>query len=445
MRARLMAAALAAGSVAALVAACASSGDGGAGDSGGDAVELLFDGETLDGWVNVNGGASTWTARDGVIVCSGDPICVLRTEEMYTNFELELEYKHLEPGGNAGLFVWSDALPAKGVPFTRSVEVQVMDGHETPDYTSHGDVFAIWGATLVPDRPHPKGWMRCLPSERRVKPAGEWNHYRVRCVDGRIELAVNGAVVSGASEVSPRRGYLCLESEGSEVHFRGLRLTRLPGSEPGPEDTATADEGFRSLYDGLSLDGWRESAEEAGHWTPRGSVLAYDGGGGDLWTTREFGDFELLVDWRWSGEAVERERPVITPAGHTALDESGRPRTALVRDAGDSGVYLRGNTKSQVNIWCWPVGSGEVYGYRTDASQEPDVRASVTPRVAADAPLGSWNRFRIRLVGDRLTVDLNGERVVDDARLPGVPARGPIGLQHHGAPIEFTNLYVREL
>lgn len=179
---------------------CATNSSGASG-AGEDRVVQLFDGETLDGWVNVNGALSTWTVRDGMIVCSGKPTGVLRTEEMYTNFELEFEYRHLQEGGNAGLFVWSDALPTTGWPFTRSVEVQVMDAVMTPNYTCHGDIFAIWGATLVPDRPHPAGWMRCLPSEHRAKPAGEWNHYRVRAVDGRIELAVNGAVVSGASEV----------------------------------------------------------------------------------------------------------------------------------------------------------------------------------------------------------------------------------------------------
>lgn len=408
-------------------------------------VVPLFDGETLNGWVNVNGAPSTWTVRDGMIVCSGKPTGVLRTEEMYTNFELEFEYRHLQEGGNAGLFVWSDALPTTGWPFTRSVEVQVMDAVMTPNYTCHGDIFAIWGAELVPDRPHPAGWMRCLPSEHRAKPAGEWNHYRVRAVDGRIELAVNGAVVSGASSVTPRRGYLCLESEGSEVHFRGLTLTHLEGGEPSPADTASAAEGFRPLYDGVSLSGWSEDEALAGHWTPRDSILAYDGKGGDLWTLAEFGDFELIADWRWKAAPNDRALPVINASGEPAVDTAGGSLTQVVPDAGDSGIYLRGNTKSQVNIWCWLIGSGEVYGYRTDASLSAAVRAGVTPASRADAAIGEWNRFRIRMVGDRLTVDLNGVRVLDEAQLPGVPARGRIGLQHHGAPIDFTNLYVREL
>jgi hypothetical protein len=96
-------------------------------------------------------------------------------------------------------------------------------------------------------------------------------------------------------------------------------------------------------------------------------------------------------------------------------------------------------------MWCWPVGSGEVYGYRTDKSMSPEVRAGVTPKVAADKPIGQWNRFRITMKGDRLTVDLNGQRVLDQAQLPGVAPRGRLALQHHGDPVQFANLFIKEL
>jgi hypothetical protein len=116
-----------------------------------------------------------------------------------------------------------------------------------------------------------------------------------------------------------------------------------------------------------------------------------------------------------------------------------------VPDAGDSGIYLRGNSKSQVNIWCWPIGSGEVYGYRNDTNVEAAVRAGVTPKLKADKPIGQWNRFLITMRGDRLTVVLNDKTVIENAQLPGVPSEGPIALQHHGDPIQFANIYMREL
>jgi hypothetical protein len=134
----------------------------------------LFDGKTLDGWVNINCAPDTFGVRDGMITSTGVPICEIRTERMYENFVLELEYQHVKPMGNAGVFVWADALPARGQPFERAIEVQVLDGRNSETYTSHGDVFAIHGAVLTPDRPHPKGAMRSLPSEHRAKGPGEW-------------------------------------------------------------------------------------------------------------------------------------------------------------------------------------------------------------------------------------------------------------------------------
>ena len=87
----------------------------------------LFNGVDLDNWVNVNCSPETWSVRDQMIVCSGFPKGVLRTETQYENYVLELEWRHLKEGGNAGLFVHSGALPVTGKPFTRSIECQIMD------------------------------------------------------------------------------------------------------------------------------------------------------------------------------------------------------------------------------------------------------------------------------------------------------------------------------
>ncbi|HVR73626.1 MAG TPA: DUF1080 domain-containing protein, partial [Planctomycetota bacterium] len=219
----------------------------------------LFNGKDFSGWVNVNCAPATWTVRDGMVITTGKPTGVLRTEKQYENFIVELEWRHMVKGGNAGFFVWSDAITAKGVPFTRSIECQVLDGSESKNHTSHGDVFSIHGAVLTPDRPHPSGSMRCLPSERRSKPSPEWNHYRITCKDGTLKLAVNGKEVSGGYDINPRKGYICLESEGSETHFRNIRLKELPPSATplGPKQIAAVDEGFKSLYNGADLTGWR--------------------------------------------------------------------------------------------------------------------------------------------------------------------------------------------
>jgi hypothetical protein len=425
-------------------------GDAVAFQGAADGFAPLFNGKNFDGWVNVNCAPETWTVKDGMVVCTGIPTGVLRTEKMYENYILELEWRHIKEGGNAGLFIHSDPISAPGQPFTRAIEVQILDGRNTENYTSHGDVFAIHGSTMKPDKPHPGGWMRSLPSEQRCKPAGQWNHYRVETRNGEISLAVNGKVVTRASQANPRKGYICLESEGSEVHFRNIRIQQLPGSNPPAEMVAKKDEGYRILYNGLDLRGWKMAPGHEGHWQAKDWVLDYDGkseaeGDKSLWTEKEFGNFTLIVDWRLPGERESRDVPVILPDGSEAVDADGKPRTATIKYAGDSGIYLRGSSKSQINIWNWPVGSGEIWGYRTDKSMPAEVRRAATPMLNADNPVGEWNRFEITAVGDKVTVVLNGKTVIKEAKLPGMPAKGPIALQHHGDPVQFANIYIKSL
>lgn len=409
----------------------------------------LFNGKNLDGWVNVNCAPETWTVRDGMIICSGIPTGVLRTTKQYENYILELEWRHMKQGGNAGLFIHSDPLTAPGQPFTRAIEVQILDGRNTENYTSHGDVFAIHGASMKPDKPHPAGWNRSLPSERRCKPAGQWNYYRVECKNGNVALAVNGKVVTRGSRLVPRKGYICLESEGSEIHFRNIRIRELPGTNPPPQIVAEKDKGFRSLYNGLDLRGWKQEQGHKGHWQANNWILDYDGKSEaqdkNLWTSEEFENFTLIIDWRLPPQDGTEQVPVILPDGSQAVGPDGKELTASVPAAGDSGIYLRGSSRCQINIWNWPVGSGEIWGYRTDNNMPQEVRKAATPIVRADNPIGRWNRFEITVIDDRVNVVLNGREVIHWAQLPGMPKRGPIALQHHGDPVQFANIYIKEL
>jgi len=411
----------------------------------------LFNGENLDGWVNVNCAPETWTVKEGMIHCSGIPTGVLRTQRMYENFVLDLEYRHLMPKGNSGLFVFSDALPVVGKPFTRAIEIQILDGRETKNYTSHGDVFGIQGAAMTPSPLHPGGWMRSLPQKKLARPAGEWNAYRVECRDGTILLSVNGELVTRAYHANPREGYICLESEGGVIDFRNIRIRELPGSNPPPEVTAHEAEGFRPLFNGVDFRGWKQVPGNVGHWRVADGVIIYDGKSkakGDdrnLWTEESFGDFELIVDWRQPGKVKIDHVPVILPDGSTLKDENGEEVKIDVKDAGDSGIYVRGSSKNQINIWNWPVGSGEIWGYRTDKSMPAEVRAAATPIQNADNPIGDWNRFRIIVRGEVVNVELNGKVVIRDAHLPGMASSGPIALQHHGDEMEFRNVFIKEL
>jgi hypothetical protein len=219
---------------------------------------------------------------------------------------------------------------------------------------------------------------------------------------------------------------------------------------------------FVSLFSGKDLTNWKIPEGDNGHWKVLEGVIDYDAesearGDKSLWTEKSYKDFILYVDWRiketpWKNTHV----PVILPSGLHKLDENGKEIQMVVPDS-DSGILLRGKSKSQVNIWCWPTGSGEVYGYRMDESMPPEVRSGVTPKINADHNIGEWNTFIITVIKDRLTVVLNGLTVIENAQLPGIPFEGPIGFQHHGnknasgewesppALVQFRNIYIKEL
>ena len=276
-----------------------------AADNDADGFVPLFNGRDLTGWVGVNVAPSTFTVKDGLIFCTGVPTGVLRTEKMYEDFIVECEWRHLVPKGNAGFFVWSDALTSKGQPFTRSIEVQVLDGPNHPErrHTTHGDVFPIHGATMIPDNPYKTAKSgasgRSYPTEDRSNPSPQWNHYRIECRDGNITLAVNGKVVTSGKNASPRKGYICLESEGGRVEWRNLRIKELPPNQLEEKHVAQPDQGFKSLYTGLNLDGWTSPKEAPESWRADDWKLHYDPtttAGATLWSKTELTDYELIVD-----------------------------------------------------------------------------------------------------------------------------------------------------
>ena len=432
-----------------------------------DGFVSMFNGKDLTGWVPCNIAPETFSVRDGLLVTTGQPVGTLRTEKMYENFIIEFEWRHLKSGGNSGLFLWADALPATGSPFSRGIEVQILDlGYNAKGknewFSTHGDLFAVNGAKLtVAGRISPNG-QRSFPMEERTKASPEWNHYRVVGNNGDISLSVNGKEVTIAKAASPRKGYLMLESEGSEAHFRNLRIKELPSTNPKPEAIANEGEGFEPLFTGLDLRGWKVPAGDNGHWKVVNQVIDYDAesesteADKSLWSEREFGDFQLICDWRIKATPYLNPRVYnVLSDGSEELGEDGMLKPYPQPDS-DSGIYLRGAGKYQINIWNWPVGSGEMYGVRRDPKMPPEVRAGVTPIVKADKPVGEWNRFDITVKGNTVTVKLNGQTVLPGVSIPGLPERGPIALQHHGSKkngewtsppslVQFRNVFVREL
>ena len=247
----------------------------------------------------------------------------------------------------------------------------------------------------------------------------------------------------------------------SAKHAAAVLALTLAAAGGGIAEVAGIQDGFTPLFNGKDLSGWKIPPGDNGHWKVLDGVIDYDAeseatGEKALFSEREFGDFVLRLEWRIKATPyVNPGVPIILSNGLHKRGADGKEIRLSVPDS-DSGLYLRGSSKAQVNIWCWPVGSGEVYGYRMDDKMPPAVRAGVTPKRNADRDIGAWNAFEITMRGDRLTVRLNGEEVLSSAQLPGIPARGPIGLQHHGSKkggvwvsppslVQFRNISIREM
>jgi len=185
-------------------------------------------------WIQVNTENDTWKPGKDILICKGQPIGVICSEKEYENFMMHIEWRHMEPGGNSGTFVWSNAQPGKN-RLPNGVEVQMLelewvdlhvkDGVRPPEAYVHGEVFGVGGVEVVPD--NPRG-TRSKSVENRCKGKGEWNTYDIVCVDGTIKLSVNGKFVNGISKSSQKKGYICLESEGAEIHFRNIKVIELP-------------------------------------------------------------------------------------------------------------------------------------------------------------------------------------------------------------------------
>ncbi|WP_417395398.1 3-keto-disaccharide hydrolase [Gimesia chilikensis] len=206
----------------------------------------LFNGKDLTGWVNVNTDKDTWYVKDGMLVCTGHPIGVMRTDKQYENFLLHIEWRHMEAGGNSGVFAWSEGTVPEGRRLPKGMEIQMLeldwvnqhkmkDGSLPPIAYVHGELFGANGLITTPD--NPRG-TRSKSIENRCKGKGQWNVYDVVCVDGTVKLSVNGKFVNGVRNASIKKGYLCLESEGAEIQFRNIQIMELPPGVTTKEQTA---------------------------------------------------------------------------------------------------------------------------------------------------------------------------------------------------------------
>ncbi|MBL8842661.1 MAG: DUF1080 domain-containing protein [Planctomycetes bacterium] len=351
--------------------------------------------EGLAKWVAVNVARSTFSvvpdpddAKGAMIHCTGKPTGLLRSARMYENFVCEFEWRHLAEPGNAGFFVWADPLPAQGGPFTRGIEVQVCNLGNGDWFTSHGDLFPIWGATMTPDPRFRRSGDRSMPNldAFHARKTGEWNHYRVTCVDGALTLEVNGKLVTAGSGCTPSKGYLCLESEGGEVDFRKFRIWELPAGTHAADAARTAREAGReeTLYSGVSLDGWKV---RSGDWKAEDWRLTASAGAAELAAEGLRGVTELRFDF-------QREQP---PANGLLPFRLGEWRVAA---AGASG--------------------------------------------SAAERRGEWNRVVVRVRDGALEAELNGVRLEGVAPLPAGTSFAALVLCNDGLATAWCNLFATE-
>lgn len=198
-------------------------------------------------WVDVNTTDTTWYKDGDTLVGKGWPIGVVRSERMYQNFIMHVEWRHMEKGGNSGIFVWCDAQPEDHNRLPSGVEVQMLEldwvnqhkrnGETPPIAYVHGELFGAGKTKTIPDNPRGE---RSKSIENRCLGVGEWNRYAVVCVDGTIKLSVNGKYVNGIRQSSQRKGYLCLEAEGARIEFRNLQVIELDEGYILPEHVVEA-------------------------------------------------------------------------------------------------------------------------------------------------------------------------------------------------------------
>jgi len=297
-----------------------------------------------------------------------------------------------------------------------------------------------------------------------LRKPGMWNFEEVRVIGSRIQVILNGIMIVDADVAKIKgdgtdtpdkrkhpglhrtKGHIGWLGHGHHVQWRNIRIKEVSAKHVVGSDTVKkCPAGFTQLFNGKDLTNWKgvttqekfdnpkvrhaasiekraemQKIADQGmidHWHVRDGALFFDGfkGGYSLATIKDYKDFEMWVDWR------------------------------ILSVQGDSGLYLRGSP--QVQIWDahnqWHIGSGGLYNNKKNPSKALSIQ---------DRLVGNWNTFHVTMRGERVTVELNGVKVVDNTVLENYWDRSQpifpveqIELQCHGDPVEFKNIFIREL
>ncbi len=423
-----------------------------------DNWQPLFNGKDFTGWT----GDTANYKIDGANVTCPKGAKTISSEKEYGDFILDFSFK-LETAGNNGIGL---RVPKDSAPHLDGMEIQILDSEykNAKSWQVHGSIYGV-----VPAK---TGYL---------KPAGEWNHETIICIEDHVKVIVNGAVIVDANldRVSPvegkihpglrnPKGHLMLLGHNDPVEFKDLKIADFSPSpsKPTSDKMNTPPKGFTSMFNGKNLSGWKgladgnaikrralkgadlKKAQEIAdklmteHWSVKDGELVYDGTGKSLCTSKDYGDFEFYIDWRIPAGADSgiylRGTPQVQiwdPWDNTLKDRKAKTSKPATTPADIVAAYRTGRN----------LGSGSLWNNRHARNQ---------PLVLADNPIGEWNTFLIRMVGEKVTIWLNGKLIVDrtvlenywdKTRQTPVFRADQIELQHHGSDLYFKNLYIREI
>lgn len=386
--------------------------------------ELLFDGETMNGWRDYNGTTLTepWHVVDGCIQAKGegsDGTGYIVTDKIYENFELVWDWK-LTKGGNSGMLYHVIERPQYKVPYVTGPEYQLLDVPNFPGELEEWQKLGVDYAMHLPDQ-----------SKMKVNPYGKWNNSKIVFDNGHVEHWLNGQKIlefeawtddwhvrknSGKWTDAPeyglaKKGVLCLQDHGDPASFRNLKIKELP-RKAGKEV---------NLFNGKDLHGWEAYGTEL--WYVKDGLLYCESGPdkqyGYLATRDYYNDFDLTIEFKQEAD-------------------------------GNSGVFIRSFIEEGVKVNGWQVevapkghGTGGIY-----ESYGRGWIAQITKEQEEHLKVGDWNTMRIKVQGNNVTSWLNGNEMVNLTDEKVGKGQGRIALQIHdggGIKVAWRNLKLKTL
>ena len=431
----------------------------------------LFNGENLKGWT---GDVTGYTAEDGILICKKGGKNLV-SEEIFSDFAFKFQFK-LEESGNNGIGI---RVPEGGHPASDGMEIQILDHHgsryETVAEFDNGSSRKL--SWLKPWQYHGSIYGITPAKIGYLKPVGQWNEEIIIAIEDHIIVILNGHLVvdtflekttpvDGQAHPGMKNstGHLVLAGHNDRVEFRNLEIADFSKPSASPEKTQANQppNGFQALFNGKDLDGWkglahknantrrsmsdkeRTAAQTAAdevmqeHWTVTDGILTYDGKGQSLCTNKDYGDFDLYLEWK------------IPPGADSGIYLRGTPQVQIW-DPWDPRTKDEGTLPPTSEAWVSAYNNGRNLG---SGGLWNNRRWRNSPLTRADNPPGEWNQFLIRMVGDKVTIWLNDKLIVDRVKLENywdktgkipLPRADQIELQHHGSALYFRNLFIREL